>query len=281
MIPKWKSYITQFETVALQVTRNGTVLLVETEQAEALMNMKRSYHFIVQIIAEDTHTTVDLYDVPIIPSHVDLFSDGSILLVQYTSVQNRNIVERNAWRYSQKDELLDAFVLGHGVNHMQIDETDVVWVGYSDEGVFDELGYGKEGLVAYNQKGEKIFGVDYSGMAEIYALNVAHSKEIYFYYYMDHHVIGLSNNQEILNIAPQQKEPTYTFDSFILCNNQIFASVDLYTCMRFEIEQNQLIPKEEFELVDQQSKKLEGLVRMRGKHLFVFTEDAIYKREFV
>lgn len=118
-------------------------------------------------------------------------------------------------------------------------------------------------------------------MAEIYALNVAHSKEIYFYYYIDHHVIGLSNNQEILNIAPQQKEPTYPFDSFILYNNQIFASVDLYTCMRFEIEQNQLIPKEEFELVDQQSKKLEGLVRMRGKHLFIFTEDAIYKREFV
>lgn len=72
---------------------------------------------------------------------MDLFSDGTLLIVQGRCLKDGNYFERNARRYNRDGQLIDAFTLGDGINHVQIDDNDTIWLGYFDECVFGNFGW--------------------------------------------------------------------------------------------------------------------------------------------
>lgn len=107
--------------------------------------------------------SVELKNLPLIPSHIDLFFDGTILIVQGRCVKDGANIEKNARHYCVDGTLLNEFTFGDGIADVQIDETDTIWVSYFDEGVFGNFGWdeaplGIDGLIAFNRLG-KSFGV--------------------------------------------------------------------------------------------------------------------------
>jgi len=101
--------------------------------------------------------------------------------------------ELNATTYGTNGEVVRQFLLGDGIEHAQIDPSGNIWVGYFDEGVFGNYGWGHSndrfgaaGLSCFNDKGEKLWdfqppaGCD--SISDCYALNVSRDGTWVCYY---------------------------------------------------------------------------------------------------
>ncbi|QOZ29860.1 hypothetical protein XH93_22340 [Bradyrhizobium sp. CCBAU 51753] len=117
---------------------------------------------------------------------VDVFPDGRILIAG----------PRCEWRGEGDFDLNGAIVhpttgevrrilLGDGISTMQVDDLRRIWIGYLDEGVFGNFGWGfrdgptpigAAGLVCFSDAGEKVWefpeNSSYS-ISDCYALNVS------------------------------------------------------------------------------------------------------------
>lgn len=117
---------------------------------------------------------------------VQTFPDGELLVVAPRCQRfTDGTYEFNARTYDSNG-IVHEFCLGDGVQHVQIDRRGRIWVGYFDEGVFGNFGWGAlggsepmgaAGLVCYDRSGRAVWsfkppeGLDY--IADCYALNVA------------------------------------------------------------------------------------------------------------
>jgi hypothetical protein len=94
----------------------------------------------------------------------------------------------NAKVYNSNGTVKCEFCLGDGIEHAQADSGGKIWVGYFDEGIFGNNGWGgsgeaaplgNAGLVCYDRHGKKVWSFDppngFESMADCYALNVAKS----------------------------------------------------------------------------------------------------------
>lgn len=81
------------------------------------------------------------------------------------------------------------FLLGDGIQDVQVTEDGTIWTGYFDEGVFGNYGWGEpvgaQGLIAWDDQGNKRFENQAADIADCYALNVVNEQEVWFYYYAD------------------------------------------------------------------------------------------------
>jgi hypothetical protein len=93
--------------------------------------------------------------------------------------------EMNARVYHSNGSIKCEFCLGDGIQHLQADSDGRIWVGYFDEGIFGNYGWGSlggakplgnAGLVCYDRSGNKVWEFDapsgFDSMADCYALNV-------------------------------------------------------------------------------------------------------------
>lgn len=64
-----------------------------------------------------------------------------------------------------------SFHCGDGIEHLQIDPDDAIWIGYFDEGVYGETELAQQGLVRMSLEGELIAGAK-ALIDDCYALNV-------------------------------------------------------------------------------------------------------------
>ncbi|WP_078392654.1 hypothetical protein [Shouchella patagoniensis] len=112
-----------------QITSDGSLALIETNAQEIdyfeRPVSKRDWKIRV-LQADQDVLCVELKSLPLIPSHVDLFSDGTILIVQGRCVKDGAYIEKNARHYSIDGTLLNQFTLGDGIAKVQIDESDTI-----------------------------------------------------------------------------------------------------------------------------------------------------------
>ncbi|MDY8022037.1 hypothetical protein [Paenibacillus polymyxa] len=84
---------------------------------------------------------------------------------------------------------VNEILLGDGIQSVQVTEEGRIWTSYFDEGIFGNYGWdepvGSSGLVAWNEKGDKIYENQAAAIDDCYALNVVSEQEIWFYYYSD------------------------------------------------------------------------------------------------
>ncbi|WP_185763399.1 hypothetical protein [Niallia circulans] len=266
-----------------QITNDGTLVLIETELPELEYRQwpvpKRNWT--IRMLKDDKNEILELKNVPLIPSMVDFFSDGTILIVQSRCDGDGEKLARNARRYNPNGQLISAFTLGDGINSVQIDETDTIWVSYFDEGVFGDYEYGEpmgsDGLVAYSIEGQKLWGASPYEVADCYALNVVHSKEVYFYYYVDFHLVQLSEQQEVARFVVEGDD---TFHQFIFDHQSMIVQVDSYTIKRYKIRNRTITPADNVYLIDENGKRISGQVFMRGKFLYAFGKNGLYRKTF-
>lgn len=283
MMQKWMDLTINKNYVNGQITNDGTLVLIETElqELEYIQWPAPKRNWTIRIIKEDRDEAIELKNVPLLPSMVDFFSDGTILIVQSRCNGDGENLGRNVRRYNPNGQLISAFTLGDGINDVQIDETDTIWVSYFDEGVFGDYTYGEpmgsDGLVAYSIEGQKLWGAGHYEIAECYALNVVHSKEVYFYYYDDFHLVQLNDQQEVARFLV---EGDNTFQQFILDQQSLIVQVDSYTMMRYKIRNRTITPADNLYLIDEDGKRISGQVFMRGKYLYAFGKNGLYKKTF-
>lgn len=283
VVKKWIDYTSNLNLIDGQITNDGTLLLIESplQEVDFFQYPVPKNNWTIKMIKDNHVETVELTNVPLIPTEVDLFSDGTILIVQSRCFKDGPHVERNARRYNPNGQLIDAFTLGDGIEQMQIDETDTVWVSYFDEGIFGNLGWdqpmGSDGLITYNINGKKLWEAGNYGIIDCYALNVVNSNEVYFYYYDDFFLVQLNKMKETIRY---RVEGNNTIDQFIFDQAGLIGRVDTNTLMRFNIRNRTITPKEKIQLIDENGKKITGTIFMRGTFLYVYDKNSIYKAEW-
>ncbi len=284
-LQKHINYSSELHFTGGQITRDGDLLLIERNVNEEELDpfdrpvLKRDWT--IRIIKNEKIKTVQLTNVPLIPEHIDLFSDGTLLIVQARCLKDGEYAERNARRYNMNGQLIEAFTLGDGIENMQIDEKDTIWVNYFDEGIFGNFGWeqtmGRDGLVAYTINGDKLWGAREYDIIDGCALNVVDSSEIYFYYYDDYFLVQLDNMKEKNRY---RMEGHHWLNQFLFAQGNLIAQMDMNKLTRFKIRNQTITKGEGLELVDEHGKHIAGPVFLRGKFLYVYGRKGIYKREF-
>lgn len=130
ILEKYIGYASDLNLMGGQITIDGTLLLIECADTEVdyfeRPVVKRNWT--IQIIKNDIICTIELKSVPLIPTEVDLFSDGTLLIVQSCCWKDGTDIERNARRYNRNGQLISAFSLGDGIERVQISNDDTIWV---------------------------------------------------------------------------------------------------------------------------------------------------------
>ncbi len=105
-------------------------------------------------------------DVTIAFPHVQALPDGGLLLVGARSYLHDGVGERNALLIDHDGKLGTSFCIGDGIQSVQVTPSANVWVGYFDEGVFGNMGWGGHeahpplgapGLVCWSLSGEQLY----------------------------------------------------------------------------------------------------------------------------
>jgi hypothetical protein len=125
--------------------------------------------------------------------------DGRLLAVGARSEWRDGVGENNAFVYGPDGSVERAACLGDGIEHVQTTADGAVWVGYFDEGVYGNLGWGEPGGVApIGAPGlvqfspsldvEWQFSSEEAPIDDCYALNVIDT-DVWACYYSDFDVI--------------------------------------------------------------------------------------------
>ncbi len=93
--------------------------------------------------------------------HVARFADtGEILVVGSRCRLSGGVADKNAYLYAPNGTLIRQGVLGDGISHIQIDGQGKIWVGYGDEGIYGNFGWG-EGRAPIGAPGIVCFDRDF------------------------------------------------------------------------------------------------------------------------
>jgi hypothetical protein len=110
-----------------------------------------------------------------------------------------NSYDKNGRVFNKQGVLLRDFLLGDGIQDVQVSSQNSIWTSYFDEGVFGNYGWknpiGSVGLRAWDDNGYEIYKYDNSGkhfISDCYALNVLDDNNVWFYFYTD---FDLANKQ--------------------------------------------------------------------------------------
>jgi hypothetical protein len=100
-------------------------------------------------------------------------------------------------------------MLGDGIQYVQADKRGNIWVGYFDEGVYGNFGWGgagnaapvgAAGLVCFDTQGQRVWeyqpvsGTDF--ISDVYALNVF-GNEAWAYYYTDFPLVRIGGDWNV------------------------------------------------------------------------------------
>lgn len=157
-------------------------------------------NYSVAIIDIDWHNNailkseiIDLESIPINASMIRPIEDG-LMVVGYRSFYNHelNKGEDNAYVFTPQGKLKYSMCLGDGISKL-ITYQDRIIVGYMDEGIFGNYGWGdseentplgQAGIVVYSSLGEKIWEepgeVD---IVDVYDLSYGENDSFYYYIY--------------------------------------------------------------------------------------------------
>lgn len=93
---KYMDYSSDLNYISGQITRDGALLLIESdvEELDFFVRPVQKYNWTIRIIKNGRVETVELKDVPLIPTEIDMFSDGTILIVQGRCLKDGEYVER-------------------------------------------------------------------------------------------------------------------------------------------------------------------------------------------
>ncbi|MFT4126956.1 MAG: hypothetical protein QM662_12105 [Gordonia sp. (in: high G+C Gram-positive bacteria)] len=138
----------------------------------------------VGVFGPQLQHVVAIDELPIAFPEVQVFSDGSVLLVGARCAWTPDDgAEHNAIVYDADGRVERTGVLGDGICHLAVTAADEIWVGYFDEGVLGNFGWhhpeapppvGVAGLVRFDRGLRPVWEFDGpEPIVDCYALNLA------------------------------------------------------------------------------------------------------------
>ncbi|BBI30899.1 hypothetical protein [Cohnella abietis] len=162
---------------ALKKAHTYKVLIIEDKYKVLVMEDK----YIEELVIEDQHFNYH---------YVQPLKRHLLLVGARCSYYGSDKYDLNAKVLDYKGNTVREFLLGDGIQSVQVTEKGIIWTSYFDEGVFGNNGWNKkpigaQGLLAWDEHGNKIYEDHAANIADCYALNAVNDEEIWFYYYTD------------------------------------------------------------------------------------------------
>lgn len=133
---------------------------------------------------------------------VQTFPDGAVLVVGSRCRWTPEGPEHNAALYDPEGSLVRTGVLGDGIEHVAVSDSGDIWVGYFDEGVLGNFGWGgpgpepigSAGLVRFDRSLRPVWRLDDTGMVDCYALNID-GDTAWAYYYTEFPIVRIAGGE--------------------------------------------------------------------------------------
>jgi len=112
--------------------------------------------------------------------------------------------EPSAIVYDTDGNVRNEFVLGDGIEEVQVTSDGHIWVSYFDEGVYGNLGWsqplGSSGLTEFDASGKTLWSFSppdgFGVIDDCYALNAARPDGVYVYYYSSFPIVRIGANRQ-------------------------------------------------------------------------------------
>lgn len=223
---------------------------------------------------------IDLPPLELYHSHVDLFPDGRVLLASARwNLRADTDYNLNGIIFDPRTGQASRVGLGDGISDLQIDERGRIWIGYFDEGVFGSS-VGQAGLVCFSALGEKVWefppDADHT-IDDCYALNVA-GAEAAIFFYSDFPVYRIGADFELT----WKQTKLRGCHAFAMSEAQILFSVqyddppDVAYIGRLDRDGTILVRRANL-LMPDGSARPPGRLQGRGRHLYHFGDDGVYR----
>jgi hypothetical protein len=129
--------------------------------------------------------------------------NGGILLGTRRCEYAGEATEPNGYLFDKRGQLVGRILLGDGIEDLQTTTSNEIWVSYSDEGIYGNLGWrkpiGKAGLLRFDMQGKICF--QFKGAAglgpidDCYSLNVVSEREALCRYYSQFSIVKIYDDQ--------------------------------------------------------------------------------------
>lgn len=177
--------------VLLQATTGarGEILALTSDRDWHVSDLtKPPYRYTVTSWRKGTLHVLQLDDVTLRLTHVQTFGRDEFLLV--ASRAGGRWDSQNAMIVTTDGIVQRRLTLSDGIEDVQVDAADRIWVSYFDEGVFSGLEFSAEGLVCFAPNLDPILRFNTLArsrglpqMYDCYALNVASTRDTYAYFW--------------------------------------------------------------------------------------------------
>lgn len=192
-----------------------------------------------------------------------------------------NDQDANAHVFDGAGRRVRSFPAGDGIQDVQTDELERIWISYFDEGVFGNTSLARSGLVCLDDQGRLVFDFQkvphecVRSMADCYALNVCSGREAWLCYYTDFPLVKLVDLQlaDVWLRFPVSGSPAFA----VRGNAVLFAGGYKQRNSLFRVDLGSLRSKE-FQPVDQQGRAIANFSALgRGSSLFLGTPSSLLK----
>lgn len=159
--------------------------------------LEQQYTYKVLVASEDYIEEIVIPEQQYFYHYVQPLHDDLLLVGARAAYHGREQYDRNARVWSREGVEIRDFLLGDGIQNVQVSRKGTIWVSYFDEGVYGNYGWsdpvGASGLIAWDSKGNIRYKNTAALIDDCYALNVVNEKEIWFYYYSDFQLGHITN----------------------------------------------------------------------------------------
>ncbi|QOS77667.1 hypothetical protein JNUCC31_23310 [Paenibacillus sp. JNUCC31] len=189
-------YTEGFEIVSTQWGGDGRVyvlLINQIPERERDMfvqaKLKQTHTYKVLIVTDQHIEEVVIWGQTFNYHYVQPLHDHLLLVGARCAHYGNDRYDLNAKVCDFNGNTIREFLLGDGIQSVQVTEKGTIWTSYFDEGVFGNYGWsdpiGSRGLLAWDEHGNKLYEDHAADIADCYALNVVNENQIWFYFYTD------------------------------------------------------------------------------------------------
>ncbi|GGH54811.1 hypothetical protein GCM10008014_23870 [Paenibacillus silvae] len=189
-------YTEGFDIVSVQSGHDGLayVLLINQvpERKQGMFvqtKLNKPYTYKVLIVSDQYVQDVVIGEQHYHYHYVQPLQEHLLLVGARCTYYGNNQFDLNAKVCDMEGAAIREFLLGDGIESVQVTKHGTIWTSYFDEGIFGNNGWeqpvGANGLLAWDAYGNVLYKNTAADIADCYALNVINEQEVWFYYYTD------------------------------------------------------------------------------------------------
>lgn len=194
--------------------------------------------------------------------------------------------DKNAIIIDKYGKIINKFCLGDGIQDCIVTSDKTIITSYFDEGIFGNYGWdnplGRNGIVVWNETGEKIWENSKYDICDCYAINIDVLNNLWFYYYTDFNLIKTNfHSDQIYNVSIEgssaflinKKQTELIFDGGYNKHNQFIG---------YKLDKDKVIGKFGFDIIYNKSRLLLQRYTFRSsKAIFIDNNYRIYCKDFL